>query len=108
MKYIQKHHLAIGLILVCFNVHAQDRIYFTKNKTDNWKVTEITKGSIKGTDEINPQTLHSTTQSNVLFLFNSMGNFLVIPGLYDNVIKADVYIRNFFCSPSRLLERWIN
>ncbi|MEJ7740093.1 MAG: hypothetical protein WKF97_21955 [Chitinophagaceae bacterium] len=96
MNYTQKNYLLFCLILVGVNVHAQDKIYFTKKKTNDWKVTEITANAIKGTDAVNPKVPYSTTHSDVLFVFNSIGNFLVIPGLYENAIKADVYSKNFF------------
>lgn len=96
MKYTQKHYLVFSLVLFCLNVHAQDKIYYKKKKTDDWKITEIKPGAIKGVEVANPQVSNSTTDANVLFVFNNMGNFLVIPGLYDNPIKAEVYIKNFF------------
>jgi len=96
MKYIIKQFLLFCLVLSCFHVDAQDKVYYKKKKTDNWKVTEISSASIKGTDILNQQVISSTSPEDVLFVFNSNGNFLVIPGLFDDAIKSEVYVRQFF------------
>lgn len=80
--------LAVGLF-------GQDKIYYKQNKTDNWKVTNITPDNIKATDPVSEQVAYSTTPANVLFIFNDLGNFLVIPKLFEKSAAQD-YIENFF------------
>jgi hypothetical protein len=83
------------LAFVCLQAQAQDKIYYKKNKTDDWKVTEVTPTYIKGLDAKNSEITYSTTPANVMFIFNSSGNFLVIPKLYDKGKNGEEYVKNF-------------
>jgi len=75
---------------------AQDKVYYKKNKTDNWKVTEINPQYMKAVDAVDPELGYSITPSNVLFVFNKAGDFLVIPDMYDKKKNVDRNIKNFF------------
>ena len=74
----------------------QDKIYYKKNKVDNWRVTELNPQYIKAVDAADPGLAYSTTPANVLFVFNSLGNFVVIPGMYDGKKNAETITKNFF------------
>lgn len=74
----------------------QDKVYYKKNKVDNWKVTEINPQYIKAVDAADPGLAYSTTPANVLFVFNSSGKFLVIPGMYDGKKNVEAITKNFF------------
>jgi hypothetical protein len=75
---------------------AQDKIYYKKNKTDNWKVTEINPQYIKAVDASDSETGYSITPSDVLFVFNKAGDFLVIPDMYDKKKNVERNTKNFF------------
>lgn len=83
---------------------AQDKIYFKANKVEEWKVTAITPEVVKYAVAQNPGVSYSTNRSNVLFVFNSVGNLLVPSKLNDNASKADVYINNFLYGVNKALN----
>ena len=93
--------LIAPVLIVCLSVHAkaQDRIYFLKNKTEDRIITQIDPGFIKAVDAQNPEIAYSITPSNVLFSFNSKGNFIVLPTLYRNQERAKKHIGNFLNPP---------
>jgi hypothetical protein len=62
---------------------------------DNWRVTEINPQYLKAVDAADPEVGYSTTPANVLFIFNKLGNFLVVPGMYDAKNNVEMNIRNF-------------
>ncbi|HKH62667.1 MAG TPA: hypothetical protein VKA49_17610 [Flavitalea sp.] len=78
------------------SVLGQDKIYYKKNKVDNWRVTELNPQYIKAVDAADSGLAYSTTLTNVLFVFNRLGNFLVIPGMYDGKKNAETISKNFF------------
>ncbi len=84
------------VFLIAFSAKAQDAIYYTKNKMDKWRVTEINPQYIKAVDLADPDMSYSTTLTNVLFLFNQKGDFLVVPKLYENPASAENKIKSFF------------
>lgn len=84
------------LVLFCAGLFAQDKVYYKKSKIDNWKVIEINPQYIKAVDAADPEVAYSTTPSNVLFIFNKLGNFLVIPEMYDPKKNAEMNVKNFF------------
>lgn len=77
-------------------VKAQDQMYLKSGKVNEWKVTAITPTDIQGNIAANPGVPYSTTRSNVLLLFNRIGNFLVIPTLNDADPKYQRFKDNFF------------
>lgn len=87
--------LIVGLVIANISAYSQDKIYYKQNKIDDWKVTDVTPDYIKATDPQNAQTAYSTTHAGVLFVFNSLGNFLVVPRLFDKE-QPDTTIKNFF------------
>ncbi len=94
---MRKLHLLIWTLMWGSGIlSAQDKIYYKKNKTDNWKVTEINPQYIKAVDAADPEVAYSTTPSNVLFVFNKSGDFLVVPDMYDKKRNVDRNIKNFF------------
>lgn len=89
------------LIGACsLGLRAQDQVYLKSGKINEWKVTAITPTDIQGNIPANPGVPYSTARSNVLFLFNRIGNFLVIPTLNDNDPKYQHYKDNFFNAAS--------
>jgi hypothetical protein len=92
------YRLLIIFLLIAFAVDAlaQDMIYYNKNKTDKWRITEINPQYIKAVDVIDPDMSYSTTLNNVLFVFNKKGDFLVIPKLYQDAATAEKKINVFF------------
>lgn len=74
----------------------QDKVYYKKNKVDNWRVTELNPQYIKAVDAADATLAYSTTPANVLFVFNSFGNFVVIPGMYDGKKNVEAITKNFF------------
>ncbi len=92
---VKVYLLIVALVIANISAYSQDKIYYKQNKTDNWKVTDVTPDYIKATDPQNAQTAYSTTHAGVLFIFNSLGNFLVVPKLFDKE-QPDTTIRNFF------------
>jgi hypothetical protein len=83
-------------MIIAAGATAQDAIYYTKNKIDKWKVTEINPQYIKAVDVTDPEMSYSTTLTNVLFLFNKNGDFLVVPKLYEDATNAEIKIKSFF------------
>jgi hypothetical protein len=81
----------------------QDMIYYTKNKIDKWRMTEINPQYIKAVDVSDPEMSYSTTLTNVLFVFNKKGDFLVIPKLYQDATGAEKKIKAFF-QPNNLFH----
>lgn len=75
---------------------AQDQMYLKSGKINEWKVTAITPTDVQGNIAANPGVPYSTARSNVLFLFNRIGNFLVIPTLNDADPKYQRFKDNFF------------
>lgn len=92
---VKTYCILICIILMDITGYAQDKIYYKQNRIDDWKVTQITPDLIKGSDQKNPQIAYSTAHTNVLFIFNSLGNFIVIPKLFEKSVP-DVYVKNFF------------
>lgn len=92
----KSYFILASLLLTYSGLLAQDKIYYKKNKIDNWKVTEINPQYLKAVDAADPEVGYSTTPANVLFIFNKVGDFLVIPGMYDPKKNAEMNIKNFF------------
>jgi hypothetical protein len=84
---------------------AQDLIYYNKNKTDKWRITEINPQYIKAVDVDDPEMSYSTTLTNVLFVFNKQGDFLVIPKLYQDAGSSAKKIEAFF-QPRNLFHQF--
>ena len=92
-----KSVLAVVIFLqLLTDLHGQDRIYYKKDKVDNWRVTEINPQYLKAVDADDPTQAYSTTPDNVLFVFNQLGNFLVIPGMFDPKKDIESIIKHFF------------
>ncbi|HET9278622.1 MAG TPA: hypothetical protein VFN95_10550 [Flavitalea sp.] len=91
-----KSVFTLVLMLQLSSLLGQDKIYYKKNKVDNWRVTEFNPQYIKAVDAADPGLAYSTTPVNVLFVFSSTGNFLVIPGMYDGKKNVESITKNFF------------
>src|ERR1700753_2680984 len=77
-------------------LRAQDQMYLKSGKINEWKVTAITPTDVQGNIPANPGVPYSTARSGVLFIFNRIGNFLVIPTFNDADPKYQHYKDNFF------------
>ncbi len=95
MRYLKTYYYFLVLAGISINAVAQHRIYNKENKVDDYEVKEITPAYIKCVDVKTPKDYKSINLSNVLFVFNNMGNFLVVPNLFDNESRADRFIKNF-------------
>ena len=95
MKYLKTYYCLFVLAGISMNAVGQDRVYNKENKVDDYQVKEITPAYIKCVDVKTPNDYHSVNLSNVLFVFNSIGNFLVVPNLFNDQARADRFIRNF-------------
>jgi hypothetical protein len=91
----KSYFILAGALLVYSGLLAQDKVYYKKDRIDNWKVTEVNPHYLKAVDAADPGLAYSTTPANVLFLFNKTGNFLVIPGMYDANKNAELNVKNF-------------
>lgn len=85
---------------ISLQLRAQDQMYLKSGKINEWKVTAITPTDIQGNIPANPGVPYSTARSNVLFIFNRIGNFLVIPTLNDADPKYQRFKDNFFSGAS--------
>ncbi|HTJ10855.1 MAG TPA: hypothetical protein VL547_02460 [Dinghuibacter sp.] len=93
-------YTALLMGAISLQLRAQDQMYLKSGKINEWKVTAITPTDIQGNIPANPGVPYSTARSNVLFIFNRIGNFLVIPTLNDADPKYQRFKDNFFSGAS--------
>jgi hypothetical protein len=104
MSYLKTYYCFLVMAVMSINAAGQDRIYNKENKVNDYEVKEITPAYIKYVDVKTPKDYTSISLSNVLFIFNSIGNFLVVPHLFDNESRADRFISNFLSKETNALS----
>lgn len=96
MKYFKLYYLVGCLACLGLCSYGQDKVYFKDTKVEECLVKEITPAYLKGLKREDLQNSYTVNLSDVLFVFNKAGNFLVISGLFDDQLKAERYIKKFF------------
>jgi hypothetical protein len=88
-------------IVSSLKVSGQNKAYEKDGKVEDFSASDITPETISGKKTDNPNANYSLGTSKVLFLFNDVGNFLVIPS--PSEIKSPKYqalINDYFISNS--------
>jgi len=89
------------IILYGSQLSGQNKIYEKDGKIETVSASDITPENIKGKKADNLGVVYTISTSKVLFLFNDVGNFLVIPSSSEmSNAKFQSMINDFFISNS--------
>jgi hypothetical protein len=93
--------IAASMILYGSQLSGQNKIYEKDGKIEDVSASDITPESIKGKKTDNPGTVYTVLTSKVLFIFNDVGNFLVLPSSSEmSNARFQSMINDFFISNS--------